>query len=51
MGRRTIKETGDYARYASYHEGVKKLRYRRLVEDAVRTALVEEIGPFLGEEM
>ena len=47
----TIKDTGDYQRYMAYHEGIKKLRYRRLVEDAVRTALVEEIGPFLGEEM
>ena len=47
----TIKETGDYQRYVAYHEGVKKLKYRRMVENVVRTALVEEIGPFLGEEM
>lgn len=47
----TIKETGDYERYVAYRENIKKLKYRRKVEEAVRKALVEEIGPFLGEEM
>ncbi len=47
----TIKETGDYQAFAEANAGVKKLKYRRQVENALRTALVEEIGPLLGEEM
>jgi len=47
----TIKDTGDCKTYVIHNPDVKKLKYRRLVEYAVKTALVEEIGPLLGEEM
>lgn len=47
----TIKETGDYKAFSQADPTVKKLRYRKQIEDALRTALVEEIGPLQGEEM
>jgi type I restriction enzyme R subunit len=47
----TIKETGDYKAFFQTNPTVKKLRYRKQIEDALRTALVEEIGPLQGEEM
>lgn len=46
-----IKATGDYAGYKEKNGDIPKLKYYRLLSDAVTKTLVEDIGPLQGEEM